>query len=72
MLRQYRIVVPDLPSHGRSSGLHSYVSSMDLLADAVHAVICDVLHHDQAPPFAPPRKVFVAGQSEVVTACLRR
>ncbi|GAA6046870.1 hypothetical protein JCM3770_005684 [Rhodotorula araucariae] len=65
----YRVVVPDLPGHGRSTGIHVHCPSMDLLADAVYEVIKDValqdsmLVHEAGGSYTQTRKVFVAGQS---------
>ncbi|GAA5894490.1 hypothetical protein JCM8208_006256 [Rhodotorula glutinis] len=68
----YRVIVPDLPGHGRSTGIHVYCPSMDALADAVYEVIKDVAVHDYelvrdgpsgSVTQTPQRKVFVAGQS---------
>jgi acylglycerol lipase len=66
---QYRVVVPDLPGHGRSTGIHVYTPRMEALADAVYAVIKDValqdsrLVQEQEGSYTQTRKVFVAGQS---------
>ncbi|KDE02364.1 hypothetical protein MVLG_07078 [Microbotryum lychnidis-dioicae p1A1 Lamole] len=73
----YRVIVPDMPSHGRSSGLHCHLPHIELLADAVYLVLADVLLHDSkslTPPnpstsqtssstFTQSRKLFIAGQS---------
>ncbi|SCV71074.1 BQ2448_3836 [Microbotryum intermedium] len=73
----YRVIVPDMPSHGRSSGIHCYLPNMELLADAVYLVLADVLLHDSQSPVPPTpsasqtspstftqtRKLFIAGQS---------
>ncbi|GAA5955567.1 hypothetical protein JCM8115_006791 [Rhodotorula mucilaginosa] len=65
----YRVVVPDLPGHGRSTGIHVYTPRMEALADAVYAVIKDValqdsrLVQEQEGSYTQTRKVFVAGQS---------
>lgn len=42
----FRIIIVDLPSFGRSSGLHAYLPSMKLLTEAVHAVLMDVKAYD--------------------------
>lgn len=66
---QYRVIVPDLPSHGRSSGIHVYLPSMEALADAIYAVLEDTLLEDSKlvkesdGSISQARKVFVAGQS---------
>lgn len=65
----YRIIVPDLPSHGRSTGIHVYVPDMSKLADALYGVLSDVLLQDsklvkkEDGSVSQRRKVFVAGQS---------
>lgn len=43
----FRVIVVDLPSFGRSSGLHAYLPSMKLLTEAVHAVLTDVKAFDK-------------------------
>ena len=61
--------MPDLPGHGRSTGIHVYTPRMEALADAVYAVIKDValqdsrLVQEQGGSYTQTRKVFVAGQS---------
>ncbi|KAL8292096.1 hypothetical protein RQP46_001562 [Phenoliferia psychrophenolica] len=60
----YRVIVPDLPSHGRSTGIHVYLPDLDVLADAVYGVLGDVIKHDStAADPGQKRKIFVAGQS---------
>ncbi|GAA5879831.1 hypothetical protein JCM3774_001396 [Rhodotorula dairenensis] len=65
----YRVIVPDLPGHGRSTGIHVYTPRMEALADAVYAVIKDVALQDSllvkeaGGSYTQTRKVFVAGQS---------
>ncbi|KAK9897173.1 alpha/beta-hydrolase [Cystobasidium minutum MCA 4210] len=63
----YRIILPDLPSHGRSTGLHAYVTRMESLAEAVDAVICEVAltdeKHGKTPEEVDSRKRFIAGAS---------
>ncbi|SNX84312.1 related to lysophospholipase [Melanopsichium pennsylvanicum] len=67
----FRLIVPDLPSHGFSSGLHVYQSSMSGFCTGLHAVLHDVAHRDQAnslfPCVAPSklkrRKTFMLGLS---------
>ncbi|BGP54951.1 hypothetical protein JCM8202_003461 [Rhodotorula sphaerocarpa] len=65
----YRVIVPDLPGHGRSTGIHVYAPKMEDLADAVFAVIQDVALEDSklvqeaGGAYTQTRKVFVAGQS---------
>lgn len=66
---QYRVIVPDLPGHGRSTGIHVYNPEMEALADAVYAVIQDAALQDSklvqeaGGSYTQTRKVFVAGQS---------
>ncbi|GAA5864400.1 hypothetical protein JCM1840_000481 [Sporobolomyces johnsonii] len=65
----YRVILPDLPSHGRSTGIHVHCPSMEALVDAVYEVIKDVLLQDSkivqeaGGSYTQNRKVFVAGQS---------
>ncbi|KAA1068271.1 hypothetical protein PGTUg99_030817 [Puccinia graminis f. sp. tritici] len=58
----YRLIVPDLPSHGRSTGFHVYLTNLDCLAHAVHVVLGDIIKRDLAA-HRPQRPVIVAGQS---------
>ncbi|CAO1633843.1 unnamed protein product [Parajaminaea phylloscopi] len=44
----FRVIVVDLPSFGRSSGLHAYLPSTKLLTEAVYAVLKDVKAYDNA------------------------
>ena len=60
------MIVTDLPSHGRSSGLHSFVSSTDYLVDALHAVIKQVQAEDTQNKVKGPRKVFLMGVSNLL------
>ncbi|KZS91586.1 alpha/beta-hydrolase [Sistotremastrum niveocremeum HHB9708] len=66
----YRIIAPDLPSHGRSTGLHVHLTSADQLSDAVHAVLLDL-----AGGSSKPDKVFLVGSSlgafTALSYCLR-
>ncbi|GAA6016053.1 hypothetical protein JCM10207_004426 [Rhodosporidiobolus poonsookiae] len=70
----YRVIIPDLPSHGRSTGIHVYIPKVEALADAVYEVIKDVMLQDSqlaaengggggGGKVTQQRKVFVAGQS---------
>ncbi|GJN89703.1 hypothetical protein Rhopal_002690-T1 [Rhodotorula paludigena] len=65
----YRVIVPDLPSHGRSTGIHVHNPSMEALADAVYEVIKDVALEDSrlvqeaGGSYTQTRKIYVAGQS---------
>ncbi|KAM0788819.1 hypothetical protein ACM66B_002905 [Microbotryomycetes sp. NB124-2] len=77
----YRIILPDLPSHGRSTGVHVHLTRMDALAEAVYLVLADVLLQDSklvpdnGGQFKQTRKMFVAGQSlggfTAVLTCLK-
>ena len=66
---QYRVVVPDLPGHGRSTGIHVHCPSMEALVDAVYEVVKDVALQDSqlvraaGGSYTQKRKTFVAGQS---------
>lgn len=53
-----RLIIPDLPSHGRSSGLHTHVKSTQQLPDAIHLVLREVQQKAQGS-----RKLFIFGQS---------
>lgn len=53
--RGYRVIALDLPGHGRSSGLHVFVPSCNILTQAVASVVKDV--------YPPNRQVFVLGHS---------
>ena len=57
----FRVISIDLPSFGRSSGLHSYLPSLRILVEATHAVINDVIRND--PPAMRGRKIFLQGES---------
>lgn len=59
----FRVVTLDLPSYGRSFGMHSYLPSMRILAEAVFAVIEDVRRHDAQQGTGAERKLFLQGQS---------
>jgi acylglycerol lipase len=63
----FRVIAIDLPSFGKSTGLHAYLPSMRLLVEAVHAVICKVREEDEASskPSAQKRrrKLFIEGHS---------
>ncbi|PLW15964.1 hypothetical protein PCANC_20708 [Puccinia coronata f. sp. avenae] len=58
----YRLIVPDFPSHGRSTGFHVYLTDLDCMAHTVHVVLADVIKRDSAAGVAQ-RPVVVAGQS---------
>jgi len=64
----FRVIVYDLPGHGRSSGVHGYTPSMRLLPEALHAVMRDVLKHDGES--ARGRKMFLTGTSMGGFTCL--
>lgn len=57
----FRVIAIDLPSFGRSSGLHCYLPSLRILVEAVHSVLVDIMKHD--PPNMAGRKVFLQGES---------
>lgn len=67
----FRLLVPDLPSHGYSSGLHVYQSNMAGFCTGLHAVLHDVARRDQLespfPGITPTklerRKTFMLGLS---------
>ncbi|CAD6578558.1 MAG: hypothetical protein CYPHOPRED_000614 [Cyphobasidiales sp. Tagirdzhanova-0007] len=63
----YRLVLPDLPAHGRSTGLHAHVDNMETLVDALDAVVCDVMMCDHSEGVIDAeldaRKRFIAGSS---------
>ncbi|KAF8578752.1 alpha/beta-hydrolase [Ramaria rubella] len=54
----FRIIAPDLPSHGRSTGLHVYITSSVQLLEAVNTVLFDV---ESLSDFR--NKVFIVGSS---------
>ncbi|MBW0519203.1 hypothetical protein O181_058918 [Austropuccinia psidii MF-1] len=58
----YRLIVPDHPSHGRSTGLHTYLPNLDSIAHATHAVLIDLINKDKAFN-RQQRQVVIAGQS---------
>ncbi|ORY27166.1 lysophospholipase [Naematelia encephala] len=58
----FRVILPDLPSYGRSTGINSYIPSLLLLPAAVHAVLSDVVSSDLAKG-REQRKVFLSGAS---------
>lgn len=58
----YRLILPDLPGHGRSTGLHVYVSDLSVFADAVNRVLLDVRALDAANSRSPA-KTFLSGFS---------
>lgn len=67
----FRLIVPDLPSHGFSSGLHVYQKNMAGFCSGLHAVLHDVAARDQAespfPSIRPSklerRQTFMLGLS---------
>ncbi|GAK64492.1 lysophospholipase [Moesziomyces antarcticus] len=67
----FRLIVPDLPSHGFSSGLHVYQRNMAGFCEGLHAVLHDVAQRDQAASCFPTvrptklerRKTFMLGLS---------
>ncbi|KAH9825068.1 Alpha/Beta hydrolase protein [Melampsora americana] len=58
----YRVILPDLPSHGKSTGLHCHLNDLKDLAHAVQVVLTDVIKRDAAVGF-DQRNVIVGGQS---------
>nr|XP_031862767.1 uncharacterized protein CI109_001779 [Kwoniella shandongensis]KAA5529839.1 hypothetical protein CI109_001779 [Kwoniella shandongensis] len=58
----FRVIVPDLPSYGRSTGMNSYIPSLLLLPAALHVVLTDVVQNDLARG-REQRKVFLSGAS---------
>ncbi|CAO1634029.1 unnamed protein product [Sympodiomycopsis kandeliae] len=65
----FRVIIVDLPSFGRSSGLHAYLPSMRMLIEAIHAVLFDVKEYDDSDPLRESkqsdkrRKLFLEGHS---------
>ncbi|KIS69251.1 uncharacterized protein UMAG_02599 [Mycosarcoma maydis] len=67
----FRCIVPDLPSHGYSSGLHVYQREMAGYCAGLHSVIHDVARRDQQSSLFPDvvptklerRKTFMLGLS---------
>ncbi|EST05591.1 hypothetical protein PSEUBRA_005281 [Kalmanozyma brasiliensis GHG001] len=51
----FRLIVPDLPSHGFSSGLHVYQRDMSGFCAGLHSVLHDVSRRDH--PISPPTKL---------------
>ncbi|OXG93101.1 lysophospholipase [Cryptococcus neoformans A2-102-5] len=58
----FRVIIPDLPSYGRSTGINSYLPSLLLLTAAVHVVLTDVVQNDLSQG-REQRKVFLSGSS---------
>lgn len=63
----FRIIAIDLPSFGRSTGLHGYLPSMKINARAMHAVVMDVRTWDEESGLlgeaGRERKLFAEGHS---------
>ncbi|KIJ26934.1 hypothetical protein M422DRAFT_38001 [Sphaerobolus stellatus SS14] len=55
----FRVVVPDLPSHGRSTGLHAYITSPAQLFQAIDVVLNDINLLDDDSK----RNIFLVGSS---------
>lgn len=54
----------DLPSHGRSSGLHTFLEDADHLPNSIHAVLKDVQRKDKSRGVdSKNRKLFIFGMS---------
>ncbi|KAK0550047.1 hypothetical protein OC845_002851 [Tilletia horrida] len=64
----FRVIVFDLPGHGRSTGVHGFVPDMKMLPEALHAVMRDVLKQDGEA--ARGRKMFLTGTSMGGFTCL--
>ncbi|WVQ98766.1 hypothetical protein IAU59_005897 [Kwoniella sp. CBS 9459] len=58
----FRVIIPDLPSYGRSTGIHSYLPSLLLLTSCLHVVLTDVVQNDLANG-KEQSKVFLCGAS---------
>ncbi|ODO03330.1 lysophospholipase [Cryptococcus wingfieldii CBS 7118] len=58
----FRVIVLDLPSYGRSTGINSYLPSLLLLPSAVHVVLTDLAQNDIANG-RKQKKVFLSGAS---------
>lgn len=56
----FRVIIPDLPSYGRSTGVNSYLPSLSLLPAALHAVLTDVVRFDLGAE-RKQRRVFLSG-----------
>ncbi|GJJ09920.1 hypothetical protein Clacol_004144 [Clathrus columnatus] len=54
----FRVIAPDMPGHGRSTGLHGYIQSHSRLLDALESVILDMDTYSNAR-----RKIFLIGAS---------
>ncbi|EST09719.1 hypothetical protein PSEUBRA_000094 [Kalmanozyma brasiliensis GHG001] len=67
MKRGFRIIAIDLPSFGRSTGLHGWLPSMKINARAMHAVVMDVRTWDEESGLlgkaGRERKLFAEGHS---------
>ena len=62
--RGFRVIAIDLPSFGRSTGLHAHVPSMRINVHAMHAVILDVRRWDADKGHSEGgRKLFAEGHS---------
>ncbi|BEJ04485.1 hypothetical protein CcaverHIS641_0203020 [Cutaneotrichosporon cavernicola] len=58
----FRVIMPDLPSYGRSTGVNSYLPSLDLLPAALHTVLTDVVMWDLKQD-RKQQQVFLCGAS---------
>ncbi|KAG7530675.1 hypothetical protein FFLO_04901 [Filobasidium floriforme] len=58
----FRVIVPDLPSYGRSTGIHSNLTDVHLLTAAVYVVAKDLIEVDIADG-REQREVFLTGAS---------
>lgn len=56
------VIIPDLPSHGRSSGLHVHIASADELSRTLHLVMKEVIRNDKLNG-RKQKQTFIAGAS---------
>ncbi|KAJ9100231.1 hypothetical protein QFC20_005508 [Naganishia adeliensis] len=56
----FRVIVPDMPTYGRSTGIHANLTDPRLLTSAVYAVLQDVVRVD-VQNGKKQREVFMAG-----------
>lgn len=63
-----RIILPDMPGFGRSTGVHGYLPSCELLTEGLHQVVYDIRRREEkgedlGQNRSLPRKVVVGGGS---------
>ncbi|KAJ9125851.1 hypothetical protein QFC24_002635 [Naganishia onofrii] len=58
----FRVIVPDMPSYGRSTGIHAHLPDPHMLTAAVYAVLQDVVRVDLRNG-KQQREVFLSGAS---------